>query len=92
MRADNAATGETKESSAYRKIYISRMEKWLIKKLLDVLGKPQIYIALPDDTIISSYNRIPATGMHILDRKAMWRFIAKPGLSFGEGFRVVAGK
>lgn len=64
----------------------SAIEKWLVKKLLLILGKPHIFIALPDGTKISVCDTKPSTGMRILDRTTLWQFIANPGLNFGEAF------
>jgi len=66
--------------------HILSIEKWLVRKLLVALGKPCIFISLPDNTEIFVCNKKPTTGIHIQNRSALWRFITNPGLNFGEEF------
>ncbi len=69
-----------------RSAHMSPLEKWFVRRILSVLGKPDIYIALSDNTKIHICDELPTTGMHISDRRTLWRFIRNPGLYFGEEY------
>jgi len=56
------------------------VEKWLARKFLDVLNKPQIFITLPDGTEVFACDSKPETGMRITNRRTLWRLIINPGL------------
>jgi cyclopropane-fatty-acyl-phospholipid synthase len=66
--------------------HIFQLEKWLSRKILTALGRPHIFVSLPDGTEISVCDKKPETGMYIKDRGALWRFLTNPGLNFGEDF------
>ncbi|MCI0508211.1 MAG: cyclopropane-fatty-acyl-phospholipid synthase family protein [Gammaproteobacteria bacterium] len=62
------------------------LEKKLMRKALNMLGDPPIFITYPDGTTTYSTARKPRLGMVFRNRGAIWRFIANPKLSFGEEF------
>ncbi len=61
-------------------------EKWLLTRLLDVLGRPPIAIELWDGQWVaaSGYDRRPELGVRLNDRGALYRLLYKPTRTFGE--------
>ncbi len=62
------------------------IEIWLVRKVLENLGDPTIFVTLPDGTSIHSQESKPENGIVFRNRRALWRFITNPNLSFGEEF------
>lgn len=60
--------------------------KWLVRKGLSAMGKPEIFVTLPDGATIYVTEEQPKNGMTIRNRRAMWRFMTNPRLYFGEEF------
>ncbi len=86
---DSSENDAQKINSARNKsnsTHVFTIEKWLFKKILTALGRPRIFACLPDGSNVSVCDIKPTTGMSILDRGAMWRFITNPGLHFGEDY------
>ncbi|HEY5603263.1 MAG TPA: cyclopropane-fatty-acyl-phospholipid synthase family protein [Gammaproteobacteria bacterium] len=64
----------------------SPFEKWLMRKVLRNLGDPPIFVTFPDATSIYTTESKPGYGMVFRNRRALWRFITNPKLSFGEEY------
>lgn len=62
------------------------LERKILLKYLELMGKPSIYMQLPDGSraVLSKNNH--ELGMEFLTRRALWRFIRNPNLAFGEEY------
>lgn len=66
--------------------YVSSLEKWFIRRLIKTMGNPEVLFVLPDQSTIFNTAHEPKTGIHILSRRAFWRFLINPQLYFGEEY------
>jgi len=69
-----------------RRVY--RMERWLIRRLLQLLGNPPIRVALWDAEEISTSTAPAVARILIRDRRTLWKLILSPELHFGDAFTV----
>lgn len=58
-------------------------EKWLLTRLLDVVGQPPVAIELWDGQTVTVTDR-PESRMRLHDRGALYRLLYKPTRTFGE--------
>lgn len=63
------------------------IERWLIKKLLNLVGSPPVAVTLWDDEeLCSSHRGAPKARMHLKDRATLWRLLTHPNLNFGDDY------
>ncbi len=61
----------------------SRLDRWLARKLLDVVGDPPFAIHLWDGSIVGPGEGKARFGLRIHDRAALWKVMLDPELHFG---------
>ena len=66
MKLNNSDPNDTNEAYKLKPVHVSKLEKWLVKKILRILGNPRIFVSLPDGSVIYVCEKKPDTGMHIL--------------------------
>jgi len=64
--------------------HVTTMDRWLVRKMLEVVGNPPIAIRLWNGRFASEPDGEAAATITILDRAAMFKLIADPELHFGD--------
>ena len=65
---------------------MSRVEKWLFRKVLGSLGNPSVRFHLWDGDRISTSDAAPVADVFIKDRTTLLKFIYNPELYFGDAY------
>ncbi len=63
--------------------HVTAFDRWLVHKMLDVVGRPPIAIALWDGHVVAEPDD-PVARITVHDRAAMFKLIADPELHFGD--------
>src|SRR5215471_4017868 len=64
----------------------SRIDQWLLRRIYDAVGKPQIGLRLRNGANLSPENAPSAAHIIIEDRQTLARLILDPEIGFGEGY------
>jgi cyclopropane-fatty-acyl-phospholipid synthase len=64
----------------------SRLERWLLEKLLALIGNPPIQFVLWNGEKLPEGDAAPAERLHIHDRRTLWQLVTNPDLHFGDAF------
>jgi cyclopropane-fatty-acyl-phospholipid synthase len=66
---------------------VTELERWLLKKMLQYMGKPPVSFKLWNGDLISAAEHRPEnTILHLHTRKTLWRLLANPALNFGDDY------
>lgn len=76
----------TGKSPLSRSSTTTSIQTRLVRKVLQALGDPPVFINLPDGSTVYATETKPKLGMTFHNRKALWRFITNPKLNFGEEY------
>jgi cyclopropane-fatty-acyl-phospholipid synthase len=82
--AERGAERETGARSSGRRVLAA--ERWLVRKLLDVVGNPPVAITLWDGRDVEPGPSEPVARVHIRDRGAFYRLLRHPDLHFGDDY------
>jgi cyclopropane-fatty-acyl-phospholipid synthase len=61
------------------------LERWLVRRMLRLLGDPPIEMVLWDGQRLSGSQPLLAS-VHLADRPTLWRLVAAPDLHFGDAY------
>ena len=64
--------------------HVTAMDRWLVRKMLEVVGNPPITIRLWDGQAVSEPEGDAVAAITLYDRAAMFKLIADPELHFGD--------
>jgi cyclopropane-fatty-acyl-phospholipid synthase len=64
----------------------SRIERWALRKLLALLGKPAIQFVLWNGERLPESSTSLTKRLHIHDRRTLWRLVCNPDLYFGDAY------
>lgn len=64
----------------------SRLERWLIERLLQRLGDPPIRVRFWDASALEPKSGAAQTVINIHDRTTLWRLVRQPMLNFGDDY------
>ena len=64
----------------------SRIERWALRKLLALLGKPAIQFVLWNGERLPDSSTALTKRLHIHDRQTLWRLVCNPDLYFGDAY------
>ncbi len=73
-------------ASPSRTARASGAEKWLLRKLLEMMGEPPIRFVFWDGQEIAAGAAAPAASMRLGDRPTLLRLLLQPGLHFGDAY------
>jgi len=76
--------GGRRPGSGHPFAHVTAMDRWLVRKMLDVVGNPPIAIRLWDGQAVSEPEGEAAATITLYDRAAMFKLIADPELHFGD--------
>lgn len=78
----DAAWGEATTASAH----ISGLERWLVRKLLELAGHPPVRVRLwnGEEIAAAETGRAPVARVVLRDRAALWQLLVHPDLHFGD--------
>ncbi len=65
---------------------VSARDRYLVQKMQELGGRPNIQIKLWDDSILKPSHTTPVATMHIKQRKALNALITKPEIGFGDEY------
>lgn len=63
---------------------VNQLDRWLVKKMVDVVGNPPVRISLWDGIEVTPYCENPAAVLVYRDRGALFKTIINPELHWGE--------
>ena len=63
---------------------VNRLDRWLVRKMVDVVGSPPVRISLWDGVEVTPYCEYPMAVMVYRDRGALFKTIIDPELHWGE--------
>jgi len=84
-RAGQAATSVPR-TIQQRKSGSLAVERRLLRRLLQRIGKPPLAISLWDGSEIAAGDGVPEVRLHVADRSTLWRLAVNPLLNFGEAY------
>lgn len=64
----------------------SRLDRVLLRTLLNLAGRPPIRCVLPGGELVESGERPPAATLRFHDRATLYAFLRRPEIAFGEGY------
>ena len=67
-------------------VRVSARDRYLVQKMKELAGRPNIQIKLWDDSILKSSHPTPVATMHIKHRKALNALLTKPEIGFGDEY------
>lgn len=67
---------------------VNILDRWLIKLILAIAGKPPFYFKLWNGEAIKAPGSAPRNGVYIADRSAIYQLISNPNLNFGDLYSV----
>lgn len=65
---------------------VLKIERWLINRLLDELGRPSLRVILWNGESVYHCNTPPRITITIHDRRTLWKLIRDPFFQFGEAY------
>lgn len=65
---------------------LSKLECWLLRRLLRALGSPSVTVALPSGREIAVTSEAASARIRIRNRRTLWRLLANPEFQFGEAY------
>lgn len=65
---------------------VSRLERWLLTRMLNAMGDPEIALVLWNGEVISAAGDTAKSRVTIRDRKTLWQLVFDPGFQFGEAY------
>jgi cyclopropane-fatty-acyl-phospholipid synthase len=82
--ATDTPTGSEKLASAYNSSL--RVDRWLLQRIYDAVGRPPIRLRLGNRVEISSAGSLPLATIVIQDRKTLLNLLLDAEVGFGEGY------
>ncbi len=65
---------------------VTALERWLVRRLLDMAGRPPVAVALWDGEDVEPGATAPAGRIVIRDRATLWSTLISPELGFGDHY------
>jgi len=85
-RRSRALDPELTASPSTLTAHTSRVEKWLVHKLLEVMGNPPIRFVFWDGQEVASSAAAPTASVIVGDRPTLLRLLAQPSVHFGDAY------
>lgn len=79
---------ETRESLSTQGGGVSRLERWLLRRLLTFMGNPPLHIVLWNGETVTTSPEPPVTRILFKRRRALMNVLRNPGLNFGDAYSV----
>lgn len=86
VRKSSSQQRKVGSSTSLARNFFSRFDAWLLRRLYNSLGRPQIEIKLGDGISVSPESASPVASFVIEKRRALLQMVLDPELGFGEAY------
>lgn len=86
VRKSSSQQRKVGSSTSLARNFFSRFDAWLLRRLYNSLGRPQIEIKLGDGISVSPESASPVASFVIEKRRTLLQMVLDPELSFGEAY------